>query len=125
MKNLFHSFAYALLALMLSGCGDNMSKLAKDNPELSQVVIRLSKCAGVMFASGQIANGEMMRQNSQQLISFTAIQAASYGVTEKDLWKIADVEAKKWQSTTINNTKELQSELNNCSFYMRSITNTQ
>jgi hypothetical protein len=110
---------------MLSGCGDNMSKLAKDNPELSQVVIRLSKCAGVMFASGQIANGEMMRQNSQQLISFTAIQAASYGVTEKDLWKIADVEAKKWQSTTINNTKELQSELNNCSFYMRSITNTQ
>jgi ABC-type oligopeptide transport system substrate-binding subunit len=123
LKNIYICFLCAFLALSLSGCGDSMSKLAKENPDLYQIANRLSKCAGVQLASGQIANREMMQQNADNLLAFTANEVASYGVTANDLRKIAEAEAKNWQGITLNNSEKIRQELRNCSSYMRSITN--
>lgn len=106
---------------MISGCGDNMSKLSSKNPEVYQRVNRLAECAGNQLASGQLSNPEMARENADGILMIAVMFGAPYGITDKDVKKIADAKANSWQGTTITTAQNLISQINQCNIFINTL----
>jgi len=123
MKRISIPLAALASVAVLTGCGDNMSKLAKSNPQVYQKVNHLAQCAGVQIASGQLANAQMAQDNAASMLMVAGMAGAQFGVTEKDLEKITLAEADKWKGTTINNPDNLLAAMKECTAFTNSLAN--